>query len=134
MEGSTRLQVEAFALVARLRESLLRPGDLPTRFRRWLVVGRAEARRYRRVTGQCFEQSPSRQIRAASASLARQEGLCPEDADEATALLAYLRSLGPANGTVIAEQVIPPPPVSSLSADVATDANPWQPEPESPAP
>ena len=132
MEGLPRLQDEAHALVARLRERLLRPETLPARFRRWLVIGRAEARRHRRETGQRFEQSPSRQILAASATLARQARLCPADADEATALLAYLRSPEPAIEQVVEAQATSRPTVARPSADAPTEAHPWQPQPESP--
>jgi hypothetical protein len=124
---------EARALVARLREGLLRPGDLPTRYRRWLVIGRAEARCYRRETGQHFEQSPSRQILVASAALARREGLCPPDADEATALLAFLRSFQPGIVPVIVRQTAPPPAVARRQGmDMAAEAPSWQSQADGP--
>jgi hypothetical protein len=133
MATPPRLREEARALVVRLRESLGRPGDLPTRYRRWLVIGRAEARRHRRETGQRFEQSPSRRIVAASAALARREGLCPPEADESAALLAYLRSLEPTIAPLLAEQVTPRPAASAWpDADVQSGADRWQPEPEGP--
>jgi hypothetical protein len=104
MDGAPRLLDEARALVAALRAGLLRPGDLPTRYRRWLVIGRAEARCHRRETGQRFEQSPSRRILAASVALARREGLCRADADEGTALLAFLRAFQPGVVPFVARQ------------------------------
>ncbi|MFN8540002.1 MAG: hypothetical protein U0232_21295 [Thermomicrobiales bacterium] len=127
MDGSARLQAEARALVARLREELLRPGDLPTRYRRWLVIGRAEARRHRRETGERFEQSPARQILAASAAVARREGLCAADADEATALLAFLRSFQPGLVPVVSQQLARPPVAASQpEVETTTDAPSWQ--------
>ncbi|MFN8515326.1 MAG: hypothetical protein U0841_22605 [Chloroflexia bacterium] len=110
MDGSARLQAEARALVARLREELLRLGDLPTCYRRWLVIGRAGARRHRRETGERYVQ-PARQILAASAAVARREGLCAADADEATAPLAFLRLFQPGLVPVLAQQMRDPRPL-----------------------
>lgn len=127
MDGSARLQAEARALVARLREELLRPGDLPTCYRRWLVIGRAEARRHRRETGERYVQSPARQILAASAAVARREGLCAADADEATALLAFLRLFQPGLVPVLAQQIArSPAAVRGPEVETATDAPSWQ--------
>ena len=133
MDGSPRLNEEARALVARLREGLLRPGNLPTRYRRWLVIGRAEARRHRRETGERFEQSPARQILAASAAVARRENLCPEDADETTALLAFLRSFQPGIVPIVARQAVrPPAAVPRPEAETTTEAPSWQPHADGP--
>ena len=134
MAASPRLREEARTLVARLRESLGRPSDLPTRYRRWLVIGRAEARRHRRDTGQRFEQSPSRRIVATSAALARREGLCPAEADETAALLAYLRSLEPALAPPIGQQHVAPRPAADAWSDADVKATPdfRQPDPDGP--
>jgi hypothetical protein len=127
MDRSLRLQEEARALVAWLRAGLLRPGDLPMRYRRWLVIGRAEARCHRRETGERFEQSPSREILKASAAVARREGLCAADADEATALLAFLRSFQPAIVPVIAQPIARLLVAASRpEAEATPDAPPWQ--------
>jgi hypothetical protein len=133
MDLSSHLQDEARSLVARLREGLLRPGDLPTRYRRWLVIGRAEARRHRRETGQHFEQSPARQILAASAAVARREGLCPPNADEATALLAFLRSFQPGIVPIVAQRAVQS--VSTVTwpeLEATPEASPWQPHADGP--
>jgi hypothetical protein len=133
MDQVSQLQDEARSLVARLRDGLLRPGDLPTRYRRWLVIGRAEARRHRRETGQRFEQSPARQILANSAAVARREGLCPPNADESTALLAFLRSFQPGIVPIVAQRVVRP--ISTLTwpeVEATPEASSWQPHADGP--
>jgi hypothetical protein len=128
MDRGTELLGEARALVARLRADLLRPGDLPARYRRWLMIGRAEARRHRRETGERFEQSPSRQVLSASAAVARREGLCAADADDATALRAFLRSFDPGIVSIVARPARPPSEVRSTINRPAPETRTWQPQ------